>query len=133
MKKTAVLVLSLFIVIALFAGCGAPQADFENPQAVADALLASHSLAGDNVADIFNDFAGKTVCVKTNEKEDPIFTIYEKVTLYTGLYVVLVDPNGSFDYNIGDTLVMEIDTIMVRAYRDGQYRDVFINVKPVSV
>ena len=134
MKKTISLFLVLLIIIAAFAGCGNVQtADFEDPQAVVDAFLAEHSLEGDNVADIFNDFAGKTVRVKSNEKNDPIFDIYSKVTLYTGVYVVLADSDHSavtdFNYNVGDTFVLEISEIMVRAYNNGQYRDIFINVK----
>ena len=134
MKKPISLFLVLLIIIAAFAGCGNLQtADFEDPQAVVDAFLAEHSLEGDNVADIFNDFAGKTVRVKSNEKNDPIFDIYSKVTLYTGVYVVLADSDHSavtdFNYNVGDTFVLEISEIMVRAYNNGQYRDIFINVK----
>ncbi len=60
MKKTISLFLVLLIIIAALAGCGNVQtADFDDPQAVVDAFLAEHSLEGDNVADIFNDFAGK--------------------------------------------------------------------------
>jgi hypothetical protein len=134
MKKPISLFLVLLIIIAAFAGCGNLQtADFEDPQAVVDAFLAEHSLEGDNVADIFNDFAGKTVRVKTNDKSDPVFNIYKKVTLYTGLYVILSDSDHGavtdFDYNAGDTFVLEITEIMVRAYKDGQYRDIFIDVK----
>ncbi len=137
MKKTTAVLVVLFMVTALFAGCsGSPKADFEDPQAVVDALLAEYSLEGDNVVDVTGDFAGKTVSIKTNERDDPIVDIYKKVTLTTGLYVILVDSYSSsgnrFDYNVGDTVVMEIAEIMFRAYKDGAVRDIFISVKPLS-
>ena len=85
------------------------------------------------MAELFNDFAGKTVSIKTKKKKDPIFNIYSKVTLYTGVYVILADSDHGavtdFDYNVGDTFVLEISEIMVRAYNDGQVRDIFIDVK----
>lgn len=130
MRKKLTIVTALLIITFVCAGCGTPSADFDSPKAVIDAYLETHSLEGESFTDINADLAGKTVCVKTNEKDDPIFTVYSNVTISTGIYVILENGAPSyFDYNNGDTLVLEITSIMVRAYKNGSYRDFFINTK----
>ena len=81
MKKKIVILLVLMIFTFVCAGCGTPSADFESPKAVVDAFLETHSLEGEMVADIYDDLDGKTVCVKTNEKNDPIFTVWSNAEL----------------------------------------------------
>ena len=134
MKRLFPVITALFILVSAISGCGfAPRADFADAKAVVDAYLSDHTLEGDGYSDICTELAGKTVSVKTNVKNEPIAVVYEKVTLYTGIYVTVYgEDHGEvtdLDYSEGDTLVLEITEVAVRAYNDGQYRDFFINVK----
>lgn len=135
MKKVFTLFFTVLMLITVLTGCGTAKADFESPEAVVEAYLEKNPIESETVYDLNTDFAGKTVRVKTNEKGDPVIKVYENVSLSTGIYVMLESDTvntGNFNYKVGDTLVFRIKDIMMRSFKDGKFKDIYINVEPVK-
>jgi len=130
MKRPVAILSALFIgCTVLFCGGCSPAADFEDPKAVVNAYLADYQ-TGEVTYDITDKFAGKTVCVKTNEKTDPVSVVYSSVSISTGIYVLVDTSDGRiFNYSEGDTIVFEITQVWGRTSSDGKFGDYFINVK----
>ena len=133
MKKTAGLLI-LTLMLCIFTGCGSSvsEADFKDPEAVIEEFLSLHPISEDETQGIYDDLSGKTVSVKTNEKTQPVYLVYDALYHTTSqIQVMLSGENGeygNFDYEKGDTLVLEIEYVMMRGTKDGKIRQYFINV-----
>lgn len=132
MKRPFVLLMTAVLSSLLLSGCGSkPEADYDSPEAVVAAYKSYSESDPDNSGNWMEHLEGKTFAVKTNQWDENKNVVYSVISTSDCIDVMLGDADdpkrADFDYKKGDTIVLEIGTVMDQNItKGGNWRQFYI-------